>query len=106
MLSEAGIETASGLLEQDARSLNPGFIKLMTQKQPYVRCKLATSLDGKTAMASGESQWITGDKARQDVQRLRAQACAIVTGADSVIFDNARMTVRHEQLGELAKDYP
>lgn len=98
MLSEAGIETYSGLLEADARALNIGFINLMQQQKPYIRCKLAASLDGKTAMTSGESKWITGDKARSDVQRLRAQSCAIIAGADSIITDNAQMTVRYHQL--------
>lgn len=105
MLEAAGITTLSGLLEADAKALNPGFITLMTNSLPYVRCKLATSLDGKTAMASGESQWITSSEARRDVQRLRAQSCAIITGADSVIIDKANMTVRHAELGELKAKY-
>ena len=105
ILKAAGIEAQSGLLEQDAKDLNPGFNSVMTEKMPFVRCKMAVSLDGKTAMASGESQWITGTEARTDVQRLRAQSCAVIAGADSIITDNARMTVRHEQLGELAKHY-
>jgi diaminohydroxyphosphoribosylaminopyrimidine deaminase/5-amino-6-(5-phosphoribosylamino)uracil reductase len=105
LLSEAGITTQFGLLEQDARALNPGFIHLMTTKSPYVRCKLAASLDGKTAMASGESQWITSNEARTDVQRLRAQSCGIICGADSVIFDNAKMNVRWQALGELNQRY-
>ncbi len=105
MLEQAGVVCQFGLLENDARVLNPGFIKLMTEKMPYVRCKLAASLDGKTAMASGESQWITGTAARQDVQRLRAQSCAIISGADSVIYDQARMTVRWSELGELKNSY-
>ncbi len=105
ILADAGIAVAHGLLEADAQALNPGFITLMTNKVPYIRCKLATSLDGKTAMASGESQWITSPQARSDVQRLRAQSCAIITGADSVIVDNAKMSVRHEELGELKQHY-
>ncbi|MBA6289774.1 bifunctional diaminohydroxyphosphoribosylaminopyrimidine deaminase/5-amino-6-(5-phosphoribosylamino)uracil reductase RibD [Colwellia sp. MB3u-4] len=105
LLTEAGITTQFGLLEQDARALNPGFIHLMTTKLPYVRCKLAASLDGKTAMASGESQWITSSEARTDVQRLRAQSCGIICGADSVIFDNAKMNVRWHALGELKQHY-
>jgi diaminohydroxyphosphoribosylaminopyrimidine deaminase/5-amino-6-(5-phosphoribosylamino)uracil reductase len=105
LLTEAGITTQFGLLEQDARALNPGFIHLMTTKSPYVRCKLAASLDGKTAMASGESQWITSNEARTDVQRLRAQSCGIICGADSVIFDNAKMNVRWQALGELNQRY-
>jgi diaminohydroxyphosphoribosylaminopyrimidine deaminase/5-amino-6-(5-phosphoribosylamino)uracil reductase len=105
LLNAAGITTQFGLLEQDARDLNPGFIHLMTTKLPYVRVKLAASLDGKTAMASGESQWITSSEARTDVQRLRAQSCAVVCGADSVIFDDAKMTVRWHDLGELKNSY-
>jgi diaminohydroxyphosphoribosylaminopyrimidine deaminase/5-amino-6-(5-phosphoribosylamino)uracil reductase len=104
-LKSAGITTKFGLLEQDARALNLGFITLMTTKLPYVRCKLAASLDGKTAMASGESQWITSPEAREDVQRLRAQSCGIICGADSVICDNAQMTVRWNSLGELKDIY-
>lgn len=105
MLEASGITTQFGLLEQDARALNTGFIHLMTEKKPYVRCKLAASLDGKTAMASGESQWITGSEARSDVQRLRAQSCGIICGADSVIFDNAKMNVRWDSLGEIKNNY-
>ena len=104
-LKSAGITTKFGLLEQDARALNLGFITLMTTKLPYVRCKLAASLDGKTAMASGESQWITSPEAREDVQRLRAQSCGIICGADSVICDDAQMTVRWNYLGELKDSY-
>jgi len=106
LLQAAGISTEFGLLEQDARDLNPGFIQLMTTKMPYVRCKLAASLDGKTAMASGESQWITSADARSDVQRLRAQSCAVICGADSVIVDGARMNVRWSGLGALKQQYP
>ncbi len=105
ILNAAGITTRFGLLEQDARALNPGFIHLMTTKKPYVRCKLAASLDGKTAMASGESQWITTSEARTDVQRLRAQSCGVICGADSVIFDDAKMNVRWGSLGELKNSY-
>ena len=106
MLEEAGIEVKSGLLAKEAMSLNKGFIHLMTKKRPYIRCKLAASLDGKTAMANGESKWITSSEARVDVQRLRAQSCAIISGADSIITDNARMTVRWSQLGPLKASYP
>ncbi len=105
MLAQAGIETLQGLLETDAKALNVGFISLMTKGRPYVRCKLAASLDGKTAMASGESQWITSQAARSDVQRLRAQSCAVVSGADSILHDNARMTVRWAELGSLKHQY-
>ncbi|XQW87000.1 bifunctional diaminohydroxyphosphoribosylaminopyrimidine deaminase/5-amino-6-(5-phosphoribosylamino)uracil reductase RibD [Thalassotalea piscium] len=106
MLNNAGIETKAGLLELDAKALNPGFIKLMIDKRPYVRCKLAASLDGRTAMANGESQWITSSEARKDVQRLRAQSCAVLSGADSIILDNARMTVRWHELGAIQSQYP
>jgi diaminohydroxyphosphoribosylaminopyrimidine deaminase/5-amino-6-(5-phosphoribosylamino)uracil reductase len=106
MLKAQGIEVLSGLLSQDAQKLNVGFIKKMTHSMPYVRCKLASSLDGKTAMKSGESQWITSSEAREDVQRLRAQSCAVITGCDSVLFDNAKMNVRWNALGELKNNYP
>jgi diaminohydroxyphosphoribosylaminopyrimidine deaminase / 5-amino-6-(5-phosphoribosylamino)uracil reductase len=105
LLNEAGITTKVGLLNREAKALNVGFIKLMTEQRPYVRLKMATSLDGKTAMANGESKWISSSTARSDVQRLRAQSCAIICGADSVIIDQAKMTVRHEQLGKLGQDY-
>jgi len=97
-LREAGIQVDGPLLEDDARALNPGFIRRMERKLPFVRCKLGMSLDGRTAMASGESQWVTGKKARADVQRLRARSCAIVSGIDSVLFDNSSLTVRVDEL--------
>ena len=97
-LREAGIEVSVGLLEAQARALNAGFVMRMCQGRPLVRLKMAMSLDGRTAMRSGESQWITGAPARREVQRLRAGASAILTGVESIIFDNARLTVRPEQL--------
>jgi diaminohydroxyphosphoribosylaminopyrimidine deaminase/5-amino-6-(5-phosphoribosylamino)uracil reductase len=106
LLEQAGITTQSGLLEKEAKALNIGFVTLMTTGTPYVRCKLAASLDGKTAMANGESKWITGVEARKDVQRLRAQSCAVLSGADSVIYDNAKMNVRWQELGKLQENYP
>lgn len=93
-LQQAGIAVSSGLLENDARRLNPGFIKRMQGKRPYVRLKLAMSLDGRTAMANGESQWITGEAARRDVQRLRAGSSAVLTGIGSVLADDPSMNVR------------
>ncbi len=93
-LREAGIAVESGLLEEQARALNPGFIKRMTQGLPYVRIKLAASLDGRTALASGESKWITSAAARADVHRLRARSCAILTGSGTVLADNPALTVR------------
>ena len=98
-LIQAGIEVITPCLENTAQNLNAGFIKRMQTGLPRVQIKLAQSLDGRTAMASGESQWITGSAARQDVQRLRAQSCAIVTGADSVLIDNPSMTVRPKETG-------
>jgi diaminohydroxyphosphoribosylaminopyrimidine deaminase/5-amino-6-(5-phosphoribosylamino)uracil reductase len=105
MLEQAGITAEFGLLENEAKALNRGFIKLMTQALPYVRIKLAASLDGKTAMKNGESKWITSPEARKDVQRLRAESCAIISGADSILSDNAKMTVRWSELGELQQRY-
>jgi len=99
MLSTAGIDASFGLLEAEAKALNPGFIKRMEQGVPFVRVKLASSLDGRTAMASGESQWITGAAARSDVQKLRAQSSVIVTGVESIIHDDSSLTVREDQLG-------
>ncbi len=93
-LQQAGIETESGLLQAEAESLNPGFIKRMTYNLPFVRCKLAMSLDGRTAMANGESKWITSDAARLDVQRLRAKSSAIITGIETVLNDDPSMNVR------------
>tara|TARA_R110002012_G_scaffold61394_6_gene161016 strand:- start:640 stop:1806 length:1167 start_codon:yes stop_codon:yes gene_type:complete len=98
MLEEAGIEVAVGLLESEARALNPGFIARMTTQRPFVRLKMAMSLDGRTAMGSGESQWITGPEARTQVQRLRARSSAILSGVESIIMDDARLTLRPEQL--------
>ena len=98
-LAQAGIATESGVLEGEARLLNQGFLKRMEHGLPYVRVKLAMSLDGRTAMESGESQWITGPAARSAVQRLRAQADVVLTGADTVLADNARLTVRADELG-------
>jgi len=95
-LIDAGILVQSGLLKEEARALNPGFIKRMSLGRPYVRCKLAMSLDGRTAMASGESKWITGEAARADVQLLRAGSSAIVTGIGTVLTDNPSMNVRLE----------
>lgn len=93
-LHDAGIETEDGLLEAQARELNLGFIKRMETGRPFVRIKLAMSLDGRTAMASGESQWISGEASRDDVQRLRAESSAILTGIDTVLADNPSMNVR------------
>ncbi len=94
MLKGAGIDVEIGVLEEEAEVLNPGFIKRMKTGLPFVRIKLAASLDGRTAMASGESVWITGEAARRDVQFLRARASCILTGSGTVLFDNPSMNVR------------
>ncbi|MFD1384516.1 bifunctional diaminohydroxyphosphoribosylaminopyrimidine deaminase/5-amino-6-(5-phosphoribosylamino)uracil reductase RibD [Rhodanobacter aciditrophus] len=99
ILKKAGIEVVGPVLENECRGLNPGFIKRMEEGLPFVRVKLAMSVDGRTAMESGESQWITGPQARGDVQKLRAQSAAIVTGIGSVIADNPSMTVRIDNQG-------
>jgi diaminohydroxyphosphoribosylaminopyrimidine deaminase/5-amino-6-(5-phosphoribosylamino)uracil reductase len=97
-LRTAGIEVSTGVLGAQAEQLNPGFVKRMRTGLPWVRVKLAQSLDGRTAMASGESQWITGPSARADVQRLRARSSAILTGIDTVLADDPALTVRLDDL--------
>ncbi|MDX1594625.1 MAG: bifunctional diaminohydroxyphosphoribosylaminopyrimidine deaminase/5-amino-6-(5-phosphoribosylamino)uracil reductase RibD [Gammaproteobacteria bacterium] len=99
-LEAAGIATASGLLEAEAEALNPGFFKRMRDGRPWVTVKLAQSLDGRTALASGESRWITSADARRDVHRLRARSCAILTGVGTLLADDPELTVRL-QPGEL-----
>lgn len=103
-LKDAGIGVEVGVLEQDARQLNPEFIFRMENGRPYIRCKMGMSLDGRTAMASGESQWITGSDSRQDVQRLRAQSSAILTGIGTVLADNPSMNVRDSRFISEALD--
>jgi diaminohydroxyphosphoribosylaminopyrimidine deaminase/5-amino-6-(5-phosphoribosylamino)uracil reductase len=99
MLTLAGIQAEVGLMETEARALNPGFVSRMTRGRPWVRLKTASTLDGKTALANGASQWITGEAARADVQTLRARACAILTGSGTVLADNPRMNVRDLDIG-------
>ena len=96
-LAQAGVVVEQGLLAAEAAELNRGFISRCQRKRPFVRCKLAASLDGRTAMAGGESQWITSAAARADVQRLRASASAILTGVATVLRDNPRMTARVDE---------
>ncbi len=93
-LQAHGVETQHGLMEAQAKALNPGFISRMAKQLPWVRCKIAASLDGKTAMENGHSQWITSEAARLDVQYWRAQSCAILTGIGTVLADNPQLTVR------------
>ncbi|TAJ77158.1 MAG: bifunctional diaminohydroxyphosphoribosylaminopyrimidine deaminase/5-amino-6-(5-phosphoribosylamino)uracil reductase RibD [Gallionellaceae bacterium] len=93
-LRAAGIAVECGLMEAEARLLNIGFVKRMTQGLPWVRSKIAASLDGRTALANGVSQWITGDAARRDVHVWRARSCAVMTGIDTVLEDDAQLSVR------------
>ena len=93
-LLEAGIDTEVGLMQAAAEALNEGFIGRVTSGRPFVRLKVAASLDGATAMASGESRWITGPEARRDVQELRARSGAIMTGIGTVLTDDPSLTVR------------
>ena len=93
-LQSHGIEVTSGLLQTQAQALNPGFILRMTQQRPYVRLKVAASLDGKTALANGASQWITSAASRKDVHHWRARSCAMLTGIGTVLHDDPSLTVR------------
>ena len=95
-LAAAGIEVETGLLEMQARNLNRGFVSRLERGRPWVRCKLAATLDGRTATAAGESRWITGEAARADVHRLRAQASAVLTGVGTVLADDPRLDARVE----------
>lgn len=99
LLTLAGIRAEVGLMEAEARELNIGFISRMTRGRPWVRLKTASSLDGKTGLANGESKWITGAAARADVQRWRARSCAILTGAGTVLADDPQMNVRLPDAG-------
>lgn len=93
-LMQAGIHVEVGLLAQEAHELNIGFVQRMTRGRPWVRVKTAASLDGQSALANGVSQWITGPAAREDGQRWRARACAILTGVGTVLADDPRLNVR------------
>ena len=106
LLEQAGIEVKVGVLTAQAEALNRGFLKAMRTQMPYVRLKIATSLDGRTAMASGESKWITSTAAREDVQKLRAQSAVIITGSKTVIADDPQLNVRSKQLGVSPKQIP
>ncbi|MCB1691874.1 MAG: bifunctional diaminohydroxyphosphoribosylaminopyrimidine deaminase/5-amino-6-(5-phosphoribosylamino)uracil reductase RibD, partial [Pseudomonadales bacterium] len=98
ILRAAGIEVLCPLLESSALALNPGHARRYETGLPYVRVKLAMSLDGKTALATGESKWITGAEARRDVQRLRARSGAIVTGVQTIVDDDPALNVRADEL--------
>lgn len=100
-IEDAGIDVLHGVLEAESEKLNPGFLKHMRTGRPFFRIKVAASLDGRTAMASGESQWVTGPAARRDVQRLRAMSAAIVTGIGTILADDPSLTVRPDEMGAL-----
>ncbi len=93
-LRDAGVDVRVGLLSHDAMELNIGFVKRMTTGLPWVRAKVAASMDGRTGLSNGESKWITGGEARLDGHRWRARACAILTGSGTVKHDDPQMTVR------------
>lgn len=95
LLRQAGIEVQVGLLEAEASTLNIGFVTRMTHKRPWVRMKIAASLDGKTALNNGTSHWITAEAARRDGHRWRARSCAVLTGMGTVLADDPQLTVRH-----------
>lgn len=106
LLEQSGIAVTIGVLTAQAEALNRGFLTAMRTQMPYVRLKIATSLDGRTAMASGESKWITSAAARADVQKLRAQSGAIITGSETVMADNPQLNIRSNQLGVPAEQVP
>jgi diaminohydroxyphosphoribosylaminopyrimidine deaminase/5-amino-6-(5-phosphoribosylamino)uracil reductase len=102
-LARAGVAVESGLLASDAAELNRGFLRRMSSGRPWVTLKVGASLDGRTALASGASRWITGEAARADVQRLRARAAAVVTGIGTVLTDDPALTVRDPGLELLGR---
>lgn len=107
ILADAGIETQVGLLSEQAEHLNRPFLMRMRQNRPFVQLKMAISLDGRTAMASGESKWISNEQSRADVQKLRAASCAILSTSATVLHDNPRLNVRYEQFpDDLKAQYP
>lgn len=102
-LEAAGITVQTGLLEREVRELNPGFEKRMRTGLPRVTVKIAASLDGRSALANGASQWITGEAARADVQRLRAEASAVLTGIGTVLADDPQLNVRDPAIDMLGR---
>ena len=95
LLKQAGIDVQTGLMEAEAKALNMGFVARHTRKRPWVRLKIAASLDGKTALSNGHSQWITSEAARRDGHRFRARSCAVLTGIGTILADDPQLTVRH-----------
>ncbi|VFP78556.1 Riboflavin biosynthesis protein RibD [Candidatus Erwinia haradaeae] len=106
-LQQAGLHVSEGLMALEAEKINCGFLKRMRKGLPWIQLKLGASLDGKTAIANGESQWITSKESRSDVQNLRAQSSAILTTSSTVIMDNPELTVRYKELDSSALElYP
>ncbi|QLE87739.1 bifunctional diaminohydroxyphosphoribosylaminopyrimidine deaminase/5-amino-6-(5-phosphoribosylamino)uracil reductase RibD [Shewanella sp. Scap07] len=103
MLQQAGIQVDVGLMSQAAAAINPGFMQRMATGLPRVTIKLAASIDGKTALQNGQSKWITGPKARQDVQRMRARHSALITGIETVLADDPSLNVRPQELGYVSE---
>lgn len=97
VLREAGIQVELGIREREALEINVGFVSRMTRNRPWVRSKVAMSLDGKTALSNGRSQWITSEEARRDAHLWRARSCALLTGSGTVLSDNPRLTVRYQE---------
>lgn len=100
-LAEAGIAVLGGVLDAEARQLNPGFLSRMERGRPFVRVKLAASLDGRTALSTGESRWISSEQARRDAHELRARSSAILTGVGTIKADDPVLTVRRSDLGDV-----
>jgi len=106
MLKQSGIKVVTGVLAKKGMDLNRGFLHRMKTGLPWVRCKMAQSLDGRTAMSSGESYWITGESSRADVQFWRGRSGAIITGIETVLMDDCRMTVRPDSFSKINKKIP
>ena len=106
LLRAAGIAVEVGVCESQVRALNPGFIKRFTKGSPWVRLKIGASIDGRTAMASGESKWITSSKSRLDVQKLRAQSSCVLTGIHTVLADDPSLAVRVDQWNDAYPETP
>jgi diaminohydroxyphosphoribosylaminopyrimidine deaminase/5-amino-6-(5-phosphoribosylamino)uracil reductase len=102
-LQKAGIKTSSGVMQAQAEQLNPGFVQRMSHARPYIRCKVAMSMDGRTAMANGQSQWITSDAARADGHRLRARSSVVMSGIGTILADDPSLTARLHEQGDSAE---
>ncbi|MBR9804969.1 bifunctional diaminohydroxyphosphoribosylaminopyrimidine deaminase/5-amino-6-(5-phosphoribosylamino)uracil reductase RibD [bacterium] len=105
-LRAAGIEVVADVLRDEARALNRGYVSRYERGRPFVRCKLAMSMDGRTAMASGQSQWISCAESRRRVHQLRAESCAIITGIGTVLADKPKLNVRESELGQAVSRQP